>query len=190
MPRIKRDELEKCAKENTCWYCYVEGNEREAKERPKRGKLEVPCCRKHFYDYKRMMSQISAAKYARRAAGKQEAERCVHPGCHNKLIPRELLPLQMRERTCGMHGSFKAFRMNRGALIPLIGDHYVSEEERKDMRLHNIIYKPGFTVAFIGIQYPRSYSTQIWAASEVRRLYAEIRSKQIPRLGGQSPLPE
>ena len=190
MLRIKRDKLENCAKENQCWYCYVEDKETEATERPKRGKREVPCCRKHFYDYKRRMSQLNTSKYARRAARKQEAERCVHPGCHNKLIPRELLPSWARERICGMHGVFRAFRMSRGGLVPLIADHYVREEERKGMRLQNIIYKSGFTFAFIGIQYPRSYATQIWAASEVLRMYAEIRSKQSPRLGGQSQLPE
>jgi hypothetical protein len=190
MQRIKRDELENCVQENQCWDCYVEGNETEATERPKRGKLEVPSCRKHFYEYKRTMSQLKTSKYARRAARKQEAERCVHPGCHNKLIPRELLPSWARERNCGMHGVFKAFRMSRGGLIPLIADHYVKEEERKGMRLQNIIYKLGFSFAFIGIQYPRSYVTQAWAASEVLRMYAEIRSKQSPRLGSQSQLPE
>ena len=190
MPRIKRDEIETCAKENTCWYCSVEGNETKATERLKRRRLEVPCCRKHLYEYKRKMSQRSASKYARRATRKQEAERCVYPGCHHKLIPRELLPSWARERNCGMHGVFRAFRMSRGGLIPLIADHYVKEEERKGMRLQNIIYKLGFPFAFLGIQYPHSYATQVWAASEVLRMYAEIRSKQSPRLGGQNQLPE
>ncbi len=190
MLRIKRDELENCSKENQCWYCYVEDNEGEATERRKRGTLEVPCCRKHFYEHKSRMSQLKISKYARRAARKQEAERCVHHGCHNKLIPRELLPSWARERTCGMHGGFKAFRMNRGALIPLIADHYVREEERQGMRLQNIIYKRGYSFAFLGIQYPRSYVTQVWAASEVLRMYAEIRSKQSPQFDARAEFPE
>lgn len=181
MPRIKRDEVEACAKENRCWYCYAEGNDTEATDRPKHRGLQVPCCRKHFYDYKTKMSQIHASKYKRRATRKQNAGRCVHPGCNHKLIPRELLPRQMRETTCGMHGAFKAFRMNRGALIPLIRDHYLREEERKGMTLQNIVYKRGFTVAFIGIQYPRSYGTYIWAASELLRVYADIRSQENPQ---------
>ena len=45
------------------------------------------------------------------------------------------------------------------------------------MKLRNIIYKPGEPFAFIGLQYLNSYQTQVWAASELQRLYAEIQPK-------------
>ena len=34
---------------------------------------------------------------------------CVSPGCHNKLIPQELLPPWRKEKTCGMHGASGVF---------------------------------------------------------------------------------
>jgi hypothetical protein len=81
------------------------------------------------------------------------------------------------ERCCGLHGTFKAFRVNRITMSKFFIDHCLTAEQRKGMKLRNIIYKRGEQFAFIGLQYPGSYQTQVWAASELERLYAETRPK-------------
>jgi hypothetical protein len=83
----------------------------------------------------------------------------------------------MRERSCGLHGTFKAFRVNRVAIIKLIMDQCLPPEERKDMTQQNIIYKCGEPFVFIGMQYPGYYSTQVWSATDLLRRYAESHSK-------------
>lgn len=83
----------------------------------------------------------------------------------------------MREGSCGLHGTFKAFRVNRVAIIKLIIEQCLTPEERKDMTLQNIIYKPNEPFVFLGMQYPDHYSTIAWTASSLLRRYTEIQSK-------------
>ena len=178
MPRIKRDDLDYCIKDKQCWDCYAEGKTAEAVRHQRRGKLEVPCCHEHFDNHERKMRDVNPAKYARRAARKQKAGLCIYHGCRHPLIPREILPTRLRsERCCGLHGTFKAFRVNRITMSKFFIDHCLTAEQRKGMKLRNIIYKRGEQFAFIGLQYPGSYQTQVWAASELERLYAETRPK-------------
>jgi hypothetical protein len=178
MPRIKKDDLEYCVKYEKCLDCYAKDKDTKAVRHQQRGKLRVPCCQKDFDDHERKMREVNPSKYARRAARKQKTGLCVYHGCHRKLIPREILPLRIRtERTCGLHGTFKASRLNRIAMSKFIIDHCLTAEQRKGMKLRNMVYKPGEPLAFIGLQYPRHYSTQCWSASELQRLYAEIHSK-------------
>jgi hypothetical protein len=121
------------------------------------------------------MREVNPSKYARRAAKRQKARLCVYHGCSNPLIPPEILPTRLRsERTCGLHGTFKAFRVNRIAISEFIIDHCLPPEQRKGVKLRNMIYKPGEPLAFIGLQYPGYYSTQAWPASDLERRYAEI----------------
>ena len=158
MPRIKKDDLEYCVKYEKCLDCYAKDKDTKAVRHQQRGKLRVPCCQKDFDDHERKMREVNPSKYARRAARKQKTGLCVYHGCHRKLIPREILPLRIRtERTCGLHGTFKASRLNRIAMSKFIIDHCLTAEQRKGMKLRNIIYKPGEPLAFIGLQYPGSY---------------------------------
>ena len=104
------------------------------------------------------MSELNQRKSERRSQTRQKLGRCVCSGCDNKLIPPELiLPRSMRERTCGMHAVVKPSRMNRIAISEFFIDHCLTAEQRKGMKLRNIIYKPGEPLAFIGLQYPGSY---------------------------------
>ena len=178
MRRITKDERVHCVKFNECLDCHAKGEDTKAIGPPQqRRKLKVPCCRKHFNEYRSKMSQLNQRKYQRRSQTKQKLGRCVHSGCRNKLIPRELLPRRMRERCCGLHGTFKAFRVNRIAMSKFITDHCLTAEQRKDMRLRNVIYKRPEGLVFIGMQYPGYYQTQIWSASDLRRRYDEIHPK-------------
>ena len=145
-----------------------------------RGKRRVPCCRKHFEDHAGKMRQANALKYARHSERKQKAGLCGHHGCQAKLIPRELLPpWGRRERTCGQHGTFKAFQINRIAVIQYIMDHCLTLEKRETAMLQNVIYKRGEGLAFIGIQYPNRYETHVGSASNLERRIKEIRSQKV-----------
>jgi hypothetical protein len=176
MPRITKDDLEYCAKFNRCWDCYREERDVQAFGLQLRRKLKVPCCRKHFDDHGRKVRQANALKYTRHSERKQKAGRCGYHGCQYKLIPRELLPPWRRhERTCGRHGTFKAFHINRIAVFQYIMD-CMTPEERAIAKPQNVIYKRGEGLAFIGIQYPNCYVTRACSASGLERRITESRS--------------
>jgi hypothetical protein len=180
MPRISKDDLEYCSKFKKCYDCYREEKDVQALSLQARRKLLVPCCRKHFGDYVEKMRQANASKYAQHSERKQKAGICGYHGCQAKLIPRELLPpWGRRERTCGQHGTFKAFQINRIAVIQYIMDHCLTLEKRETARLQNVIYKRGEGLAFTGIQYPNGYLTQIWSASGLERRIKEIHSPKV-----------
>jgi len=145
-----------------------------------RGKQRVPCCRKHFEDHAGKMRQANALKYARHSERKQKAGLCGHYGCQAKLIPRELLPpWARREHTCGQHGTFKAFQINRMAVIQYIMEYSLTPEKRETAMLQNVIYKRGEGLVFIGIQYPNCYETHAGSASNLERRIMEIRSQKV-----------
>jgi hypothetical protein len=180
MPRITKDDLEYCVKFNKCWDCYREEKDVQAFGRQRRRKLRVPCCRKHFDDHIGKMRQANALKYARHCERRQKAGLCGYHGCRAKLIPQELLPLWRRgELTCGQHGTFKPFQINRIAIVQFIMDHCLTPEQRKIAKPQNIIYKRGDGLAFIGIQYPNRYETHVGSASNLERRIKEIRSQKV-----------
>jgi hypothetical protein len=180
MPRITKDDLEYCVKFNKCWDCYREEKDVQAFGRQRRRKLRVPCCRKHFDDHIEKMRQASALKYARHCERRQKAGLCGHYGCQAKLIPRELLPpWARRERTCGQHGTFKAFQINRMAVIQYIMEYSLTPEKRETAMLQNVIYKRREGLVFIGIQYPNRYETGAGSASNLERRIMEIRSQKV-----------
>ena len=123
MPRIKKDDLEYCVRNKRCIDCHAQNEVIEASEFQRRRRLVVPCCRKHFNEYKSKMSQPNHRKYQRRSENKQKLGVCSYPGCHNKLIPQELIPRQLRDRSCGLHGTIRAFRLNRTAISDFILDY-------------------------------------------------------------------
>lgn len=186
MPRINRDDLEHCTKHNYCWDCYREEGDVKALDVKAlrvqlRRKLRVPCCQKHFHDYAGLRRQTNASKYARRCERKQKAGLCSHHGCRAKLIPREILPAWGRqELTCGMHGTLKAFQINRIAIIQYTIE-CLTPEERETGMLQNVIYKRSEGLAFIGIQYPNRYETRVGSASNLERRIKETRSERVSR---------
>lgn len=119
MPRISRDELEYCMRVNECFDCHLANKISVAVEFQMRGTFKVPCCRPHFFVHKNKLNRASARKYAVSSEAKRLTRQCVYKGCHRKLIPQELLPRWIDENTCGMHSSYKAFRINRYCDPPL-----------------------------------------------------------------------
>lgn len=176
MPRISKDDLEYCSERNECLDCHSAGIVKPSVKTQTRGKLKVPCCVAHFNAYKSKLSQASAKKYRRSSEEKEEAGRCVYKGCHRKLIPQELLPPWIQERTCGIHGAFKAFRVNRTAILRFITEQCLTEEERKG-RPQNIIYKPELGVVCIGLRYDNRYETTIFSTRGLLQQYLKLRYK-------------
>jgi hypothetical protein len=174
MPRITKENLEYCVNLNKCLDCYIEDKDVAAVGFQQRKGPRVPCCRQHFEDYKAKVSQTNVLKYARRSARRQKLGRCIC--CQSKLIPRELLPPWMHDISCGVHG---AWRPNRVAMFQFIRDYCLTPEERKGMKLQNIIYKRDEGLVFIGIQYPDHYSTQAWAARDLERRYREVTGQSL-----------
>jgi hypothetical protein len=173
MARTLRDDLEYCRKQNACLDCHSEGHSKAAVKLRKRGKLKVPCCLPHFNAYKSKTSQANAKKYARRAAARRRAGLCVAPGCHNKLIPQELLPPWVRESTCGMHKAFRALPANRPAILRFIIAHCLTDEERKGTA-QNIIYKRRLRVIWFSAQHPGYYHTKAFSARDLLRRYKQV----------------
>ena len=174
MPRISKDDLDYCRARNECLDCHLSGLVKSSAKTQTRGKLKVPCCVAHFNAYKSKLSQASARKYRRSSEEKEKAGRCVYKGCHNKLIPPELLPPWIRERTCGMHGAFKAFRVNRVAMLRFITEHCLTEEERKGTP-ENIIYDPKGGFAHIKLRYDNRTETTIFSARILLQQYLKLR---------------
>src|ERR1017187_8601043 len=101
MPRVDKDDLEYCRKNHQCWDCYVEFKATEAiAPLQRRRKRDVPCCRRHFNQYRSRISELNGCKYGRRSETKQKLGLCVCSPCCNKLIPPEIIPRWLRgERT-------------------------------------------------------------------------------------------
>lgn len=176
MSRILTDELEDCKKRNACYDCHADSIVRASAEIQRRGKLEVPVCRAHFNAYKSKTNQADAKKYARTSAAKREIRRCVYKGCHRQLIPRELLPSWIQESTCGMHGTLKASRANRTALLRFIVEDYLTDVERKDMSAQNIIYQPHGSFVWFSMQHPGYYQTKVLSASGLLERFREVQN--------------
>ena len=176
MPRISKDDLEYCREHNECVDCHLSGIVKSSARTQTRGKLKVPCCVAHSNAHKSKLSQASAGKYRRSSDAKARAGYCVYKGCHNKLIPQELLPPWIRERTCGMHTAFKAFRINRTAILQFITEHCLTEEERKGTP-QSIIYKPGTGFVHIKLRYDNREETLGFSERGLLDDYRKLRQK-------------
>jgi hypothetical protein len=177
--RISRDALDDCRKYKLCFDCYAEGNDEPAKKLQTRRKRKVPCCRAHWYAYKLKINRANARKYARRSAAKRKAGLCVSPGCHHKLIPQELLPAWWkREKTCGMHGRFKA-RVNRAALVRFVIEHCLMPALGEGMVAQNIIYYAREGYILLGLSKPNLYLTRGFSASDLLERYEQFRRAKV-----------
>jgi hypothetical protein len=181
MARILRDNLSYCSEQKECLDCYSAGIPSIATELQRRRELEVPCCRAHFNAYKSKRSQANTKKYARRSAAKRKAGLCVSPGCDHKLIPQELLPRWWkRESTCGMHVAFKAFHVNREAIVKFIIEHCLSPGLGEGMVAQNIIYHAGEGYILFGLSKPNVYLTRGFSASDLLERYEQFHRRQSP----------
>jgi hypothetical protein len=182
--RISKDELEYCRKQNACYDCHSDDTIKTAVELQTRRRLKVPCCRKHFNAYKTKINEAGAKKYARSAAIKRKAGECTYKGCHHKLIPQEFLPPKWkRESTCGMHGVFKAFRVNRAGLVRFLIQHCLSPGLGEGMAAQHIIYHAGEGHILFGLSKPNVYLTRGFSASDLVKRYKAIQAisrKKIP----------
>ena len=173
MARISRDDLSYCTSKNKCLDCHADNKVKAGLHFQIRGKLRVPCCRAHFNAYKSRRSRANAKKYARRSAARRKAGLCVAPGCHNKLIPKELLPPWVRESTCGMHVAFRAIPVSRPAILRFIIEHCLTDEERRGTA-QNIIYKRRLGIVWFSAQHPAYYHTKAFSARDLLRRYKQV----------------
>ena len=174
VPRLLPGDLKFCQHEKICLDCYREGNNEAALKLQTRRTFKVPCCRTHFYEYKKTINDANAKKYARSSAKKREARQCTYKGCHRKLTPRELLPPWIKESTCGLHGTPKAFRVNRKTMLQLITNYYLSPKE-KSMTVQNLIYKPHESLVWFSASEPGMYILKCFSASDLLERYKRTR---------------
>jgi hypothetical protein len=177
--RTPIDELEYCTAHNKCLDCHLEGYDTAAVKRQMRRTLNVPCCRRHLYAYKKKVNDADAKKYARASAQKRQARLCTYKGCHRKLIPQELLPPWIRESTCGLHFVIKAFRVNRASLLRLITEHCLTPEEREGMTAQNLVYRRGDGLVWFSARVGRTYITEIFSARSLLKLHEQLRQRTI-----------
>ena len=179
MARILKDDLDYCIAQKECLDCYLKARTMAGPKLQRRGKFLVPCCLPHFNAHKRKTSQASRRKYARRSAANRKAGQCVAPGCDHKLIPQELLPTWWkREKTCGMHGVFKAFHVNRAALVRFVIEHCLSPELGEGMEAQNIIYYRRERHLLFGLSKPNVYLTRGFSASDLVKRYKQFRGRK------------
>lgn len=160
MSRILKDDREFCVKNNLCCDCFARGEKRVAVRNQQRERRQIPCCQEDFYRYVRRAAKANTFKYSRYVEKKRKAGLCSHPGCYNRLIPREILPSWASERACGLHAIPKPRRRNRIALGKLIVDR-LPPEQRETVVLQNIVYKAKKSLAFVGLKHPNYYETII-----------------------------
>jgi hypothetical protein len=175
VPRLSVEDVNFCKQERICVDCYRADAHTLGVSLQKRRGLKVPCCRKHFYAYKNKINEAEAKKHARNCAEKRRTRRCTYKGCNRKLIPQELLPPGIRESTCGMHGTFKAFRVNRNTILRLITEHYLTPVERKSLTAQNVIYKPDVGIVLFGARGANFYETKGFSLSDLLELHKRTR---------------
>jgi hypothetical protein len=174
VPRRTAEDLRVCAQEKKCLDCYLEGEDTRAVQWQQRRKVNVPCCRKHFYAHKKKTNEADAKKYARNSDQKRQKRQCVYKGCRNKLIPQELLPPWIKEKTCGLHTTFKAFRMNRASFLRLITEHCLKPEERDGWTVQCVVYRRGDALMWIGASNGRVYRTISFTVRSLVKLHKQL----------------
>lgn len=179
MARISRENLDYCSKRGECLDCHSQDKFRLSTLLQKRGRFKVPCCKAHFFEYKNKVNKANVKKYDLRSAARRKAGLCVYPGCQHKLIPQEILPLWWkRESTCGMHGTFKAFRVNRTAIVKFLREHCLSPGQGDGMLAQHIIYHAGEGYVLFGLSKPNVYLTKGFSASDLLNRYEQFRERK------------
>jgi hypothetical protein len=177
--RISRVDLDHCIAQKECLDCYLKDRTGAGPKLQRRSKLLVPCCLPHFNAHKRKTSQANAQKYARRSKAKREVRQCVSPGCHHKLIPQELLPPWWKpEKTCGMHVAFKAFRVNRNAIVKFVIEHCLSPGLGDGMVAQSIIYHSKEAYILFGLSKSNLHLTRGFSASDLLKRYEQFRGRK------------
>ncbi len=75
-----------------------------------------------------------------------------------------------------MHTAFKAFRINRTAILQFITEHCLTEEERKG-KPQSIIYKPGSGFVFIKLRYDNREETTVLSERGLLKEYLKLRRR-------------
>ncbi len=173
--RLSAEDLKFCTDQEKCFDCYQKDQDTPAVKLQTRRKLKVPCCQKHFFAYRNKVNEADAKKYARNSAKKVKARICVYKGCRRKLIPKELLPPWIDERTCGLHCKFKAFRSNRASILRFITEHCLTPEERDGMTAENVVYRRGDGLVWFGWSQGQTSSTVIFSARDLLEKLDQVR---------------
>ena len=165
--RLSAEDLEFCTEQKKCLDCYQKDDDTPAVKWQTRRQFKVPCCHKHFYEHKNKTNEADTKKYARNSAKKVKARMCVYKGCRGKLIPKELLPPWIDERTCGLHCKFKAFRTNRASILRFITEHCLTPEERDGMTAEDVVYRRGDGLVLFKWSQGQTSSTVIFSARDL-----------------------
>ena len=89
-----------------------------------------------------------------------------------------------------MHVAFKAFRVNREAIVKFIIEHYVCPGLGEGLEAQNIIYYAGEGYMLFGLGKPDVYLTRGFSASDLLERYEQFRRAKIPLLLSEiSPTP-
>ena len=80
-----------------------------------------------------------------------------------------------RESMCGMHGPFKALRVNRAAIVKFIIEHCLSPRLGEGMVAQSIIYHAGEGYILFGLSKPNLYLTRGFSASDLLERYEQFR---------------
>ena len=174
VPRLLAEDLGFCTAERKCLDCYQKGEDTPAAKWQTRRKFKVPCCHKHFYAYRKKVNEADSRKYARNSAQKRNKRQRVYKGCGRKLIPQELLPPWIQESTCGLHSTFKAFRMNRASILRLITEHCLTPEERDGITAQNVVYRRGDGLLWFGARKGQTSFTRCFTARSLMKLYKQV----------------
>ena len=91
---------------------------------------------------------------------------------------------------CGIHGVFKAFRVNRAALVRFVMQHCLSPGLGEGMAAQHIIYYAREGYILLGLSKPNLYLTRGFSASDLLARYEQFRRAKIPLLLNEiSPTP-
>jgi hypothetical protein len=183
MARILRDDLDYCSEARKCLDCYSLGKDEPSVRFHTRGKFKVPYCKAHFFAHRKKIKEANAKKYDRRTSPKRKAGECTYTNCRHKLIPEELLPKWWkRESRCGLHGEFKAFRVNRAGLASFVIQHCLSPGLGEGMEAQSIIYHAGHGYILFGLSKGNLYLTRGFVAKDLIQRYTEFRRQKSPTL--------
>jgi hypothetical protein len=183
MARISSENLAYCSERQKCLDCYSLDEDEPSVTFQTRGKFKVPCCKAHFFAHRKKIKEANAKKYDQRTSAKRKAGECTYTKCGHKLIPKELLPKWWkRESRCGLHGIFKAFRVNRAGLASFVIQHCLSPSLGEGMEAQSIIYHAGKGLILFGLSNGKSYLTRGFVAKDLIKRYAEFRRQNLQPL--------
>jgi len=83
-----------------------------------------------------------------------------------------------REKTCGMHGVFKAFHVNRAALVRFVMEQCLGRALGEGMAAQHMIYYRREDYILLGLSKCNLYLTRGFSASDLVKRYEQFRGRK------------